>query len=138
MRPRSMTRRLTAHRGRFACRSTSMSRLMPSCWSTSACRSPKSSSTRTSKRRPRAEFSERPGSHLMSNTARILASLLATSAVLWPVAQAHHSFAAEFDQQKVVHLEGVVVRFAWVNPHSWIYLDVSRPDGTVEQWKVEG
>jgi hypothetical protein len=74
----------------------------------------------------------------MLNRVTVLAGLLATSAVLPWAAHAHHSFAAEFDADKVVHLEGTVVKFAWVNPHSWIYMDVLKPDGTVEHWKIEG
>jgi Family of unknown function (DUF6152) len=51
---------------------------------------------------------------------------------------AHHSFAAEFDAQKKVTLEGKVVKLEMVNPHSWIYFDVTAPDGKVEHWKAEG
>ncbi len=51
---------------------------------------------------------------------------------------AHHSFAAEFDQEAPVQLDGIVTRFEWVNPHSWIHVSVEKDDGTVEQWKVEG
>ena len=54
-----------------------------------------------------------------------------------PAAVAHHAFTAEFDGTKPVTLEGVVTRMDWVNPHSWIYIDVTRPDGSVEQWEVE-
>ena len=50
---------------------------------------------------------------------------------------AHHSFAAEFDDKQPVTLEGAVVKFDFMNPHSWIYLDVKKPDGTVERWSVE-
>jgi hypothetical protein len=66
------------------------------------------------------------------------ACLLAISSLLPLTAPAHHSFAAEFDASKVVHLEGTVVKFAWVNPHSWIYMDVTKPDGSVDHWKIEG
>ncbi len=47
---------------------------------------------------------------------------------------AHHSFAAEFDRDKPIKLQGQVVKFEWVNPHSWIH--IKTPDGKV--WRVEG
>lgn len=49
-------------------------------------------------------------------------------------ALAHHSFAAEFDRDKPVKLDGQVVKFEWVNPHSWIHIKTG--DGKV--WRVEG
>jgi len=78
------------------------------------------------------------GERFMLKCASACAGLLALALSLPPAARAHHSFAAEFDASKVVHLEGTVVKFAWVNPHSWIYIDVEKPDGTVEQWRIEG
>src|SRR5947208_9045332 len=54
-----------------------------------------------------------------------------------PVA-AHHAFSSEFDANRPVQLTGVVTKMEWVNPHSWIHLDVKRPDGTVEKWMIEG
>jgi hypothetical protein len=53
-------------------------------------------------------------------------------------ASAHHSFEAEFDEKKPVTLEGVVTKMEWVNPHSWIHLDVKGQDGTITNWAVEG
>jgi hypothetical protein len=50
---------------------------------------------------------------------------------------AHHSFAAEYDADKPVTLTGSVTKMAWINPHSWIYIDVKKPDGSVESWAVE-
>ena len=52
--------------------------------------------------------------------------------------QAHHSFAAEFDAERPVQLRGVVTGMDWVNPHSWIHLDVKNDDGSVSKWSVEG
>jgi len=51
---------------------------------------------------------------------------------------AHHSFAAEFDSTKPVSLQGVVTKMEWINPHSWIHLDVKNDDGTVTKWMIEG
>ncbi len=55
-------------------------------------------------------------------------------------ASAHHSFGAEFDQAQPVKLEGTVVIFEWVNPHSWIHLMApdAKQGGKVVEWKVEG
>lgn len=52
-------------------------------------------------------------------------------------AAAHHSFAAEFDDKQPVSLDGTVVKFEFMNPHSWIHMDVKKADGTVERWAVE-
>ena len=68
---------------------------------------------------------------------RIVASGGLLMAVVLPVS-AHHSFSAEFDQKKPVTLEGTVFMMEWVNPHSWLHIDVRKPDGSVERWKIEG
>jgi len=51
---------------------------------------------------------------------------------------AHHSFAAEFDSSKPVKIKGTVVEVDWINPHSWIHIDATGPDGKVERWAIEG
>ena len=50
---------------------------------------------------------------------------------------AHHAFAAEFDAKKPVEFTGTVTKMEWFNPHVWLYLDVKKPDGTVEAWAFE-
>ena len=49
----------------------------------------------------------------------------------------HHSFAAEYDANKRVTLKGKFTKMDWVNPHSWVHLDVTAADGKVETWACE-
>jgi len=61
-------------------------------------------------------------------------ALLLQQAPLW----AHHAFAAEFDEKKPVKfLDATVTRVQLINPHSWIYVDVKMPNGTIENWAIE-
>ena len=63
---------------------------------------------------------------------------LAGIAVLWavPIA-AHHSFAAEFDEHQPVTLKGKLTKMEWLNPHGWLHIDVTDPDGKVVNWAIE-
>ena len=52
-------------------------------------------------------------------------------------ASAHHAFAAEFDAKKPVNFKGTITRMEWVNPHTWLHVDVKNANGTVEKWAIE-
>ena len=51
-------------------------------------------------------------------------------------AYAHHSMTG-FDRQKTVTLTGTIKGFGWVNPHSWIEMEVPNAKGGVDTWNVE-
>lgn len=76
----------------------------------------------------------------MQDKVRCIAVAAAVSAAtLSGAALAHHSFGAEFDQNAPMKLEGTVVKFEWVNPHSWIHIDVvDAKTGKHVVWRVEG
>lgn len=65
-------------------------------------------------------------------------SLLAVALAWTASATAHHSFAAEFDIAKPIQLRGTVTEVEFLNPHSWIHIDVKKDDGTSESWAIEG
>ena len=50
---------------------------------------------------------------------------------------AHHAFSAEFDANRPLQLRGTVNRTEWINPHSWIHIDVVGDDGVVVTWAIE-
>ena len=74
---------------------------------------------------------------------RVMRSVIALAAfgvwlLLWAVpVTAHHAFAAEFDVNQPVKLQGTVTKVEWINPHAWLHIDVKAADGTVEKWEIE-
>ena len=70
----------------------------------------------------------------MTSAAVVFAIVVAGGAAV----VAHHAFGGEFDPNKPVVLKGPVTKVEWVNPHAWVHLEVTKPDGSKEVWMVEG
>lgn len=73
----------------------------------------------------------------ITTTGAVVGAGLLLSLCVGPV-EAHHAFAAEFDASSPVEFTGTVVRMEWVNPHTWIHIDVTQADGSEERWMIEG
>jgi hypothetical protein len=73
---------------------------------------------------------------MRTKLAIVIASvgLLSAAVPVW----AHHAFSAEFDVAKPMKLQGTLVKWEMVNPHSWFHIDVKGPDGKVVSWMIEG
>jgi Family of unknown function (DUF6152) len=69
---------------------------------------------------------------------RLATLVLCVSMSLSPTVFAHHAFSSEFDANKPVKIKGTVSRIEWINPHSWIHVDVKEADGKITKWMVEG
>ena len=67
----------------------------------------------------------------------VVAGLLLSAVLTATPVVAHHAFNAEFDAKRPVKFKGTVTKMVWVNPHAWIYVDVKKADGSVEEWMVE-
>jgi hypothetical protein len=64
--------------------------------------------------------------------------IIILSCIGLPASHAHHAFSSEFDADKPFLVTGKVVRVEWINPHSWIHVDVAAEDGTSVPWMMEG
>jgi hypothetical protein len=74
---------------------------------------------------------------MTTNQWRVLVVTAAVLLATRPVTT-HHAFAAEFDANRPVQLRGTVTKMEWINPHTWIHIDVKGQDGGVKSWMVEG
>lgn len=74
----------------------------------------------------------------MRMTVKLLGVIAALGLLAAVPARAHHSFAAAFDENKPINLQGTVTKVELVNPHAWIWIDVKGQDGNVTNWGIEG
>jgi hypothetical protein len=51
-------------------------------------------------------------------------------------ATAHHSISGQYDLDDRATLSGVIERVDWINPHAYVYLDVTETDGSVTKWAL--
>ena len=72
----------------------------------------------------------------MTRVAFAVLSVVLVGAVGAPL-RAHHSFAAHYDMQKAITIQGSLVEVRLSNPHSWFYLDVKEANGTTSRWSFE-
>jgi hypothetical protein len=71
------------------------------------------------------------------NRLKVPFALCACLLGIWMPLSAHHSFQAEYDDEKPIKLTGKVVKVSPDNPHGWIYLDVKNDKGRVISWALE-
>lgn len=70
--------------------------------------------------------------------AGLVAVVVGVGSWLSTPVDAHHAFGAEFDPNRPVLLRGPVIRVEWVNPHTWIHMEITNEDGSTQVWMVEG
>ena len=70
--------------------------------------------------------------------SRIVAIVIAIAFSVAVPLVGHHAFSSEFDGNKPVKVKGVISRIEWINPHTWIHVDVKDADGKITKWMIEG
>ena len=68
---------------------------------------------------------------------KLVSCLIAGVALITVPAVAHHSFAAEYDNKKVVTVKGIVTKVDWMNPHVYFYMDATDEKGNIVNWALE-
>ena len=81
-----------------------------------------------------------PRATLNSAAMKIILAVMGVGLYLAAIAPvfAHHSFASEFDDKKPITVTGVITKWEWTNPHTWIYVDGKDETGKTASWSFEG
>jgi hypothetical protein len=74
---------------------------------------------------------------MRAHVVRTLLGVCGAAAVVAAV-HGHHSFAAQYDANKRVTLQGTITKVEWMNPHTYFYLDAVDETGKAASWAVEG
>ena len=69
---------------------------------------------------------------------RLLVVVWALTMLFIQNVEAHHAFSSEFDADRPFRVKGTIVRVEWINPHSWVHVDVVQEDGLLVPWMMEG
>lgn len=69
---------------------------------------------------------------------RLLVLVWASTMLFIQNVEAHHAFSSEFDADRPFRVKGTIVRVEWINPHSWVHVDVVQEDGLLIPWMMEG
>jgi hypothetical protein len=74
---------------------------------------------------------------MMMFAASLLVTALLAAPLAAPAFAGHHAFAAEFDANRPVKLQGTVTKVEWINPHAWIHIEVKGDEGKAVVWMIE-
>ena len=75
--------------------------------------------------------------HYIKSNAAVCGALLILALLLTATASAHHSVQAQFDIHKTFTVSGTVAKVEWINPHSYLTVNVKDADGKVQKWAFE-
>ena len=75
--------------------------------------------------------------HYKNSNATVCSALLILGLLLAGPVLAHHSVQAQFDIHKTFTVSGTVAKVEWINPHSYLTINVKDADGKIQKWAFE-
>ncbi len=73
----------------------------------------------------------------MKSRILCIAATIAVALVVSGPASGHHSHS-NYDQTQVINMDGTVMSVSWMNPHVWVYIEVTEPGAQAKRWVLEG